>query len=100
MIDLVKLALGVIVTCVGAYHCAKFLVAKHYQLKREKAQQKKTAEQVSAAMNYGAELKAHLTDPDLQAATVADVAKKVGGLLKAGKVKLAEQFEVQEEKTV
>lgn len=83
--------LMVVVTSVGLWHVAKFIVAKHYEVKREKATAKRDADRIHKTLDYCENAHKHLTDPDLQAATAKEIADKIKSATKG--LEISKQFE-------
>lgn len=84
----------IMVFAFGVYGLAKIAIAKHYELKREKATTKRDADRIHKTLDYTENAYRHLTDPDLQAATIKEIAAKAKAVTKG--IKLSEQFESTE----
>lgn len=74
-----------------AFYC---LVVACRTKKRETAVNRRTARIVGTAAEYGSVVYRELKDPATRAAEIRKIAGEVGGVLKAGGVKLADQFEM------
>lgn len=96
MISLVTGLLAAVCIALGAYMFGQYIVVTYRRNKREKAESRKVRHMAEVTMEHVGQVYSELKNPETRKAQMQRVAKEVCTMLKAGNVKLAEQFETTE----